>query len=710
MIDLIKQNKDLVILLKVSYIFAVLNKEKKKTLTPNVFYEIRNRLDSFKEFDKYFSNDLELDEDYIILDYPLRDYYLMNYSESKGLIKTIAKVFYLINKNNDDKLRDFLKDFLKTDKKTNQELIYINEFRNCLNGFYKNERHSFERVLIERNMTFNTFRASFDDLLNDESDIIESYYTTIGEYIGEALIKNELSDLLEEKTMRKRLNENEIKEIDKKVNEILLYAHNNDIEFEINDIIKLFAFDEKTKNYLMQEEVNIEDIIDDFESKKEDYNPEARIIKIITSPENTEIMRIRNAISTIQQGDIEKYEQELLDLEEKDTLTPEEEDYKENLKDLIKKAKQEREELKARLSNIKEDLGLLKKGQEEAPTQYEKNNYNKLIKKKDKEREDIEQQLVARGPFFQQNLFTDDLEYKGKNVLITIPKNYDIKGNLTDEGNNLLYYLGDKIEKDLQKEIRGQEEKTRHWYMIDGDDYLDFTGRKNYDRTIKNALKSAYAMNKETYSILKENKKSGVTESITGRLFHIIDEIEVTKNLDTNKMTFKVKPSDTYIEMCKNSIKYNNVGSIPRAIFRLGQGQNKTEKRLKSIVLYMYELIKIEFRKIEKETLYNKDLKLKTIIERLRKDGLLSNKVVKSYYLDVVKPIQEMLALGEDLGLLNYKDKYKVFETFDKATEEYKKGSKIQDFENTSISLYIVANNEATKKIFKRKDKKKKAR
>lgn len=450
------------------------------------------------------------------------------------------------------------------------------------------------------------------------------------------------------------------------------------------------ALKEKYKN-----EVLIKDKLNDT-----DFN--IKWAKIDTSKINTNVLNLReniiNKVSTNKDITLKRIKEiEAIkkptkkDLEE---LAELKETYNEQLQNI--------EHLKAEIVDKKDDILLITQQIEQTTNATDIKKLTTKKREMEKDLKDKEHLLNENGVYLQMTtegkILVAEKENKRKkeHYKLMVNADYDIQ-KFNNEGRNFLHYIPniDGIINQLDEEF----------ITIDLSDYLEFTGRPtgNTTRIRRNLLNTLIEMRKESYEYSFIDPKGALQE---GSLV-LIGDVKTTEF--KGKATIKVQLGATFKENIKNAFMTNQIASVKKDTFRLGQGKNnKVELMARELYVYFVRLARTEAKKGLTNGQWRKLLHLEPIITYLAEINLIKYDP-NDYNHNVKEPLENALNMGMELGLFKYETN--AFKYYDDIISTANNGANIKDkvlnFEthkDNGIYIYLNANQtdlEKNNKAFK---------
>jgi hypothetical protein len=396
-------------------------------------------------------------------------------------------------------------------------------------------------------------------------------------------------------------------------------------------------------------------------------------------------MNIREIIGKKVDSNTEITQRKINKLKSKTRPTKQDiEDIKE-LEELKKEQEQEQQVIISECEDLQADIDLLNK---QISSEQDGNEVKKLARRRNKIEKllrDKRQQLNNEGVYFQMNL-EGKLTYEKRNAKtkesykLMINADYDVQ-NFNQEGRNFLQYIPniDNVVNQLNED----------YITIDLDNYVDFNGISNPRRTRQRLLKTLIEMRKESYEYSYYDEKGALQE---GSLV-LIGDVMTTEYKGKN--TLKVQLGGQFKRNIQQAIIKGQIAHVNKEVFKLGHGKNnKKEYMAKELYLYFVRLARTEAKKGLIKGVYEKALKISTIIDYLTEINLLNYNPYR-YSESVKEPLQLALYTGQELGL--YDIKTDAFKYYDDVISTLNKGANVKDkvtnFENQLIKITLYNDN-----------------
>ena len=404
-----------------------------------------------------------------------------------------------------------------------------------------------------------------------------------------------------------------------------------------------------------------------------------------TNKANNNIMNIREIIGKKVDSNTEITQRKINKLKSKTRPTKQDLDDIKELEELKKEQEQEQQVIISECEDLQADINLLNKqisseqdGNEVKKLARRRNKIEKLLREK-------RQQLNSEGVYFQMNL-EGKLTYEKVNAKtkesykLMINADYDVQ-NFNQEGRNFLQYIPniDNVVNQLNED----------YITIDLDNYVDFNGISNPRRTRQRLLKTLTEMRKESYEYSYIDEKGALQE---GSLV-LIGDVMTTEYKGKN--TLKVQLGGQFKRNIQQAIIKGQIAHVNKEVFKLGHGKNnKKEYMAKELYLYFVRLARTEAKKGLIKGVYEKALKISTIIDYLTEINLLNYNPYR-YNESVKEPLQLALYTGQELGL--YDIKTDAFKYYDDVISTLNKGANVKDkvtnFENQLIKITLYNDN-----------------
>lgn len=773
-IDDIYADKDLLHHFRILYLVLSLTEDKiekaeevKHILTADklLFYEYMLGQWEEKESDVIVAIDTELKrilKDYLVNMLVLY-YDTMEYIAKEDLLNTLTKYFYIIAKYKDtqiaDKLREYIKDIIDPshfieglDVENDRSLSTLENYNKYLklgiayfniNGLFRDyyaigKHHDvnigdrLHRYLREdgvfKLLDKLYFNNDFKQLLKYTKNYLEnvrSHSISIKE--AEDDLKLYLESVLEIFKEKETLTDEDKKKITEKVEtfkEVVgKWTHDDSTKFNFNTLIDLLAFDDKTKEDIIdtkadkKEKEIIEDIKNTFTTKEiikrgnisqtrnhaltEEVEVSDKWLKVNVSPFSRGINELREVVGTYTEGDEEKLKKLVADLKSKYKKTPSE-DLKEEIEhkeSLLQEAEERRIALDDKIVAVKEEISTLTRQALEQTEDKDKAQYEKLLKAKGKELKNLEEERYSKGKYLKLDLDNNiTAESKGKDVQVFVSLDKYDKTKYSSEGHRLITYAQNYM----------YYKPDADYIIIEPERYSRENGRKpstfrQYKKRIEDTLDAIY---EESYVFKGKNATNNA--EITGKVRLIQEKWELKHD---NKTTYAFKPTDAWRKIILNSNNSIQWASVPLLLNQIN-GQAPSE-RARALGFYLHEMLRLDLKNqklasIDKSVCYERTFFMKTLIEALESKGLLSYSKGR-YSRDIIKAMQDALNILEDYGLIEYETN--AFTIYDDKTNGKKESVLKSKFEEEKIKIrFLVADIETYNTIIKngRKPRRKK--
>ena len=410
--------------------------------------------------------------------------------------------------------------------------------------------------------------------------------------------------------------------------------------------------------------------------------------RVDTSKITTNVINLRETIAKKVETNTDITTRKIKEIESIKKPTKNDLNKLDELKALLKEQQANNENIQKEITDLKDDLALINKQIEETLDAKQVKSLNSKRRKIEKIIKDKEKILKDNGLSFQMDLFSNKYVYEKKNnrtkenYKLMINADYDIQ-NFNSEGRNFLHYIPniDNVIDQLDDDF----------ITIDMSDYLDFTGRPtgNITRLRRNLLNTLIEMRKESYEYSYRDEKGALQE---GSLV-LIGDVKSTEY--KGKATVKVQLGATFKENIKNAFINNQIASVKKDTFKLGQGKNKkVELMARELYVYFVKLARIDAKKGLNNGQWRKLLHLDTLITYLAEINLIKYNP-NDYNHTVKEPLENALNMGMELDLFRYETN--AFKYYDDIIATANNGANVKDkvsnFESgKEYGIYIYLN------------------
>lgn len=405
-----------------------------------------------------------------------------------------------------------------------------------------------------------------------------------------------------------------------------------------------------------KKEEHLEDIEEGLEEDIELTNEEIELAKLNkwtktnVSLINNDIKLASQRVANFNEKPLATKINRLKELESKNTLTEEELEEKQELKDNIEEALREKERLESKLEDANEDLKELREDYINERDTKNKKELGRLIKKIEKDTTSIktliDEKFTKTGSYLQLSQdFTTGAELlvsNEGNIQLTINNNDLRKYNAEVE--RLVYYIENIFYHTL--------EENRGYYLIDIDDYAERTGRKYSTKLLKNIDDALEVLQNETFIQIGQYKGLNFKGKIKrlGSYFTIEPKGSYEEIENASRKTGYI----ITLDKAYSDILWHNKGqywaSIPNAIMKLKNPLTR------GLGFYLYETLK---KGIKEPGYYVRKFYMKTIIDALNKRGLLATNTNNRYSRRVIEPLRDAFNELKDIKLISYEEEGK---------------------------------------------------